>query len=44
MTVSADHRGDTLVKGTGDILFLKEGAQEFSPTDIMRKKLKNIQN
>lgn len=39
-TVSADPRGDTLGRGTRVTLFLKEDAQEFSKTDIIRKNIK----
>jgi heat shock protein beta len=39
-TVSEDPRGDTLGRGTRVTLFLKEDAQEFTKTDVIRKNIK----
>ena len=39
-TVSADPRGDTLKRGTRVTLYLKEDAQEFTKTDVIRKNIK----
>ncbi len=39
-TVSSDPRGDTLGRGTRVTLYLKEDAQEFTKTDIVRKNIK----
>ena len=39
-TVSEDPRGNTLGRGTRVTLYLKEDAQEFTKTDVIRKNIK----
>ena len=41
-TVAEDPRGDTLTRGTRVTLYLKEDAQEFTKTDVIRKKYQKI--